>query len=99
MASIEEAKRTDVQIAELKVSQFLDKNFVELIESKFEGIQTQHICFYITKKDEKEGKKKYERIMISHDSPENEENKLTNISASRPEILERLLETVKELLG
>lgn len=94
---MEEPKPTEVQIKNLKVSDFFDKRFVEIIEKELKDTVFQHFCLYITiKKGDKNEWKPIDRLAISHNEIEDEKNKITNVGTENPESLEKLLKVIKE---
>lgn len=96
MKRVKVTKPVEVEIENIRVSDFFDKRFVEALESEFKGVKFEHFCFYL--KDAKSKKKSVgERISIGHPSKKDEGRKLANIHTSKPETLTRVIKVVQAL--
>lgn len=86
-------KPVEVRIEGVKLTQFLNEQFVEMLEKNVPNIKFQHICFYIM--EEKDGKEKVvEKLFMGHEKPEDENNKILNVNSTYPETLEKLLKVI-----
>lgn len=94
---MEHPKPVEVIIKGIKVSQFFDKRFIELLERDMKETKFQHFCLYLTAKHDK-NEEIVERISLSHQEPEDEIMGITNVDCDKPETLEKMLKVMEEFL-
>lgn len=94
-----EPKPSEYKIEGLKVKDFLNDEFVKLLENKIENIKFEHTCFTILGIKEGEEKESIiERLTISHETREDEANKITTIGATKSETCQILLDIIQEYI-
>ena len=57
-------KPSEVQLDGLKVTEFFDRDFINIIESTIEGAKFQHFCIYVTEEKEDGEHKITERYIM-----------------------------------
>ncbi|HVQ01058.1 MAG TPA: hypothetical protein VMT57_06045 [Candidatus Thermoplasmatota archaeon] len=84
-------KPTEMKIENLNVVDFFDERFVGLLKKKIGDVDFEHFCIYVL--DEKREKVK-ERLSISHETKEDEQNNLATAGATNPDTLEKFIEVI-----
>lgn len=94
-----EAKPSEYKIQGLKLKDFFDERFVKLLEDRIKNVKFQHSCFTISgikKGEEKESV--LERLIIGHETREDDTNEIITIGSTESETCQILLEVVKEYI-
>jgi hypothetical protein len=94
-----EVKPSEYKIEGLNVKEFFDERFIKLLEERIENIRYLHSCFAIYGiKEGEEKESMIERIVIGHETKEDESYEITTIGSTKSETCQILLEVVKEYL-
>ena len=93
-----EPKTTEIKLDGLKVRDFFDKDFIELVEEKFENLKFEHFCLIITeeKEDEEVEIRLKERLSIGHETAEDEKKSILEVHSSDANSLQELHTAIKE---
>lgn len=85
---------TQVKIKELRVLDFFDEKFIEKIQKQFPNLNFQHFCIDII--DEKDDKKKKERLSIGHFRNEDIKNNILTVDTDESQSLQKILKVIEE---
>lgn len=89
---LKNVKPTEVKIDDLSVVKFFDDQFLANLKKEIGDASFQHFCIFIL--DKSTGKPK-EKISIAHDTPDEEKKNIITISATTPELLNKVLNVIK----
>ncbi len=93
---ISEPKVTQAKVENVNIKNFIQNDFLGLLEKEFGHIRFNILSFYIEHK--KDDKIERERITFTHISPKEEESNILMIDTDKPETFPKIYKVIQKYM-